>query len=205
MLREKRCQPQPQSQWERVLKQRTMTAPPEGKGRNWVWTELQLGENTKNHTGGGNSEAGGPGNGFSHPTACGAPYKWFLGSEPPWDNSLFSQSSRYLSTFHADRIQGGKHGGSPQAPQAEEVQGFSCEPQSPLTRLMSGMKGKGSLGAGERVDPRSINETISNTSGTDHKKKYSVYQPCSCRLSPYWFPSPSIRCSKASVQGESIG
>lgn len=174
MLREKRCQPQPQSQWERVLKQRTMTAPPEGKGRNWVWTELQLGENTKNHTGGGNSEAGGPGNGFSHPTACGAPYKWFLGSEPPWDNSLFSQSSRYLSTFHADRIQGGKHGGSPQAPQAEEVQGFSCEPQSPLTRLMSGMKGKGSLGAGERVDPRSINETISNTSRSDHKKKYSV-------------------------------
>lgn len=39
--------------------------PPRRQRRNWVWTELQLGENTRNHKGGGDSEAGGPGNGFS--------------------------------------------------------------------------------------------------------------------------------------------
>lgn len=40
------------------------------------------------------------------------------------------QSSHQLPKFHADQTQGKKHGGSHQAPSAEEVPDFSCDPVS---------------------------------------------------------------------------
>lgn len=172
--------------------------------RNWGYTELQLGESTKNTTRGAVSEARGLGLGFFHLTVCSAPRATQL--------VLGKRVSKGWFTFITEQL---------------IIAHFSCRPNTGKeTQWLTPSRGgavfqlwttvfihetgeqdeREGLGEGRSKSwPLAYKRTPQSHYGIRLQQEIKhVQQPCSLRPSLSWFSSLFVRCSRAPSRGKSL-